>query len=55
MVAMFGGHSHFAFHILVSRQTRPLSYGAISALRDLVTVISLPLLAFQAAVVVDEA
>ena len=56
MVAMFCVNvSNFAFHILVSRQLGPSSYGAISALLNVVTVISLPLLAFQAAVVVDVA
>jgi len=47
--------SNFAFHILVGRQLGPSSYGAVSALLNIVTVISVPLSAFQAAVVVDVA
>ncbi|MGD0638930.1 MAG: oligosaccharide flippase family protein, partial [Nitrososphaerales archaeon] len=56
LVAMtFVNVSNFAFHILVSRQLGPSSYGAVSALLNIVTFVSIPLLAFQAAVVVDVA
>ena len=47
--------SNFAFHIIVSRQFGPSSFGAVSALLNIVTFVSLPLLALQAAVVVDVA
>jgi O-antigen/teichoic acid export membrane protein len=45
------GVSNFAFHVLVSRQLGPSDYGAISALLSVVTFLSIPLLALQAAVV----
>ena len=47
--------SNFGFHILVSRQLGPSSFGAVAALLNIVTFVSLPLVAIQAAVVVDVA
>ncbi|MGO9198142.1 MAG: glycosyltransferase [Acidimicrobiales bacterium] len=43
--------SSFVFHLLVSRQLGPSSYGEVAALLNLVTIIGIPFGALQAAVV----
>jgi O-antigen/teichoic acid export membrane protein len=43
--------ANLAFHVLVSRQLGPDTYGAVSALLSIVSVISIPLVALQAAIV----
>lgn len=42
---------NFAFHSVVSHQVGPARYGAISALLNIVTIVSVPLLALQTSVV----
>ncbi len=42
---------NLAFHVVISRQLGPADYGAAAALLNVVTVVSIPLVALQAAVV----